>query len=135
MNRTESREAAFVIAFEKHFLPEEAIEDIIADAEESCDFKVGEFTRELLDVMYSNLEAIDEIIVPNLRKWSFDRISIVCKTLLRIAVCEMVYKLSPVGVAINECVELAKHFGSEEDHQFVNGVLGSIAKALPAENE
>jgi len=135
MNRTEAREAAFVIAFEKHFLPEEAIEDIITDAEESCDFAVGDFTRQILDTMYQNLEEIDNTITPNLRKWNYDRISIVCKTLLRIAVCEMLYNLSPVSVAINECVELAKHFGSEDDYQFVNGVLSSIAKTMPAENE
>ena len=60
-----------------------------------------------------------------------DRITKVSLAILRIAVCELLFMDDiPVGVSINEAVELAKNYASVEDSQFINGVLGSISKSL-----
>ena len=72
---------------------------------------------------------IDAAIESNLKGWSKQRISKVSLALLRMAVCEMKYfDKVPVGVSINEAVEICKVYGSDEDKGFVNGILGSISR-------
>ena len=75
-----------------------------------------------------HLEEIDQILNDYSRGWKTTRMSRVDLTALRLAVYEMKFDEDvPVGVAINEAVELAKCFGSEESGAFVNGILGKIA--------
>ena len=128
MNRTDSREAAFIIAFEKSFLQDEPTKEIIADAEEMCDFKVGEYTYALLQAMEDHAEAIDTVIAPHLRGWAMARLDSVSRTILRLATAEMLYCATPAGVVINEAVDLAKNYGNSEEYAFVNGVLSSVLK-------
>ena len=76
-----------------------------------------------------NIDEIDAAIENNLKGWSKQRISKVSLALLRMAVCEMKYfDKVPVGVSINEAVEICKVYGSDEDKSFVNGILGSISR-------
>ncbi len=81
--------------------------------------------------------SIDAAISGCSRNWALDRMPVVDRCVLRIAVYEMRYEDSvPVSVAINEAVELAKEFGGEdESHRFVNGLLGRMAKDLEAEGQ
>ena len=75
-----------------------------------------------------HLEEIDEILNDYSRGWKTTRMNRVDLTALRLAVYEMKMDEDvPVGVAINEAVELAKLFGGEDSGSFVNGVLGKIA--------
>ncbi|MBR4766148.1 MAG: transcription antitermination factor NusB, partial [Clostridia bacterium] len=78
-----------------------------------------------------NIEEIDL----NIEKFSIarkmNRISKVSLSVLRIAVCEMLYYEDiPYGVSINEAVEICKKYASEDEYAFVNGVLGSLARSL-----
>ena len=74
------------------------------------------------------IEEIDEILNDYSRGWKTTRMNRVDLTALRLAVYEMKMDADvPVGVAINEAVELAKLFGGEDSGSFVNGVLGKIA--------
>ena len=77
---------------------------------------------------------IDSYLEEASDNWSLERMPIVDRTILRLAVYEMVYEINvPLSVTINEAVELAKRFGGEDDSpRFVNGVLGRIAKKLEA---
>lgn len=78
---------------------------------------------------------IDSRIAANIRGWSMNRLSKVSLALLRLAIYEMVYDGKiPLGVSINEAVELAKKYGDKQDAPFVNGVLGTIAKSLGEKN-
>ena len=78
---------------------------------------------------YDNIEEIDTAINENLVGWSAKRISKVSRAILRLAVCELMYSDIPVGVAINEAVDMAKKFSSDEAPAFINGVLGKAAQA------
>jgi N utilization substance protein B len=73
---------------------------------------------------------IDNLLADFLTGWKIDRLSKVDRQILRLAVFEMFYQdLTPGPVAVNEAIELAKHFGTDESGKFVNGVLGQMIKA------
>ncbi|WP_164998130.1 transcription antitermination factor NusB [Neobittarella massiliensis] len=131
MSRTQSRETAFILAFEKSFLTEETIDEIVQKAEECGELQMSTYALTVLSELNNHQEQIDEKISSHLKAWKMDRLSHVCLAILRIAVCEMTFALTPVGVAINEAVELAKKYGNDEDFSFVNGILGAISKELP----
>ena len=74
-------------------------------------------------------EELDSFIGEHAPEWPIDQISIIDRNLVRIALWEFaVSELSPIKVAINEAVELAKTYGSDSAPRFVNGVLGSLAE-------
>lgn len=129
MTRHESRELAFILIFEKSFQTDISITELIDSAAELELFEQNEFAEGLAKKVYLNLEEIDSAINDNLVGWSAKRISRVTRAILRLAVCEMLYSEDvPVGVAINEAVEIAKKYASQEDASYINGVLGSVAK-------
>ena len=129
MTRHESRELAFILIFEKSFQPEISVTELIDSAAELELFTQNDFAESLAKKVYLKLDEIDAVISENLVGWSAKRISKVTKAILRLAVCEMLYSENmPVGVAINEAVEIAKKYASQEDASYINGVLGSIAK-------
>ncbi len=129
MTRHESRELAFILIFEKDFQEDVTIIELIENALELELFPENSFAENLARKTYENLEKIDSEINDNLVGWSAKRISRVSRAVLRLAVCELLFSEDmPVGVAINEAVEIAKKYGSAEDASYVNGVLGSVAK-------
>lgn len=78
-----------------------------------------------------NLETLDAQIAANAKGWSLSRLSRITMALLRVALYEMQYMDDvPLGVAINEAVELAKIYDSEETAAFINGVLGAVARGM-----
>ncbi len=130
MNRSKEREQAFILVFEKAFNPEATIEDIFALAIESEFMEPSDFARTLATKTVENVEEIDAKIQEFAVGWTLSRITKVSLSILRIAVCEILYMDDiPVGVSINEAVELAKQYAGKEDSAFINGVLGSISRA------
>ncbi len=75
---------------------------------------------------------LDPVIQGYLKQdWTLSRLSPVDRAILRMAVCELLYEEEiPEGVSLNEAVELAKTFSTEESARFINGVLGSMVKNL-----
>lgn len=133
MNRRESRELAFVLLFEKSF-GEATLEELIEAAGEAWDVVAGSFSLELANGVCAEQEMLDERIQAHSLNWNLSRTSRVARTLLRLAVYEMLQRDDvPVSVAINEAVELAKKYGGDEDASFINGVLGGVARSLPAQ--
>jgi len=131
MTRKEAREQAFLLLFEKSFHPETDIEDIITLALENEIIMTDDYVRSIEGIISENFSKIDETIDENLRGWRKTRISKVSLAVLRLALCEMLYMDDvPVSVSINEAVELCKQYSGADDASFVNGVLGSVAKAL-----
>ncbi len=95
-----------------------------------------EFARSRLEGIFSNKESINQIISRNVRGWRLDRMASVDRNILRIGAFELMYCPDiPSRVVINEAVELAKKFGSEDSRAFVNGVLDGILKDLKAKGE
>lgn len=69
---------------------------------------------------------LDAVIVPHLSGWTLDRLASTDRVVVRMALYEMRYLDTPPGVAINEAVELAKRYGTDDSGRFVNGILGAI---------
>jgi len=93
--------------------------------------KQAEYIRNILTLVKENSAEIDENIEKNLTGWKKQRISKTALSVLRCAVCEMLYMDDiPMSVSINEAVEISKSFDSEETVAFINGVLGSVSKQI-----
>ncbi len=86
------------------------------------------FVRELVSGVIQNKEKIDLNIKNFAPAWPIEQIPVVDRNILRLAIFEILLNNKvPVKVAINEAVELAKTFGSDNSPRFVNGVLGSVS--------
>lgn len=135
MKRSEIREAAFFLTFEKLF-SDETPDDIIDAAYEVDEFEMNEDAEKLFIAVNSKAPEIDEIISKYSDKRQFNRIPKVSIAILRIAIYEMLYDDKvPVNVAISEAVILAKKFSYAPDVQFVNGILGAYAKNIESKKE
>lgn len=130
MTRHEAREVAFIIIFEKMFQEDITAEDMFSAADESGLFSVNGFAKKLVKDVLDNMEEIDDCISENLVRWSAQRISKVSRAILRLAVGELKHSDIPVGIAINEAVEIAKKYSTEQDASYINGVLASVAKKV-----
>ena len=109
--------------------PENAL--LSVSSEEKFPPETIAFAKSLLDSVISSKNRIDGEISKNLDAWQIQRLSIVDKNILRVAVCEMISDdKTPFSAVINEAVELAKKFGGMESKKFINGVLSSVAKNL-----
>ena len=124
LTRRESREAAYLTAFAATFEPEAPA--LPEDAEPP---QGDAFTAQLLAAMNDHAEELDAVITAHLKGWTLNRVPRVALVALRLALAEMLYgEEQKPGVAINEVVELVKKYGAESDHQFVNGLLGTVAR-------
>lgn len=129
MDTSREREQAFILTFEKAFNPEMEAETIYEYAVSNEVIEKSNYTYALFSEVCNKMPAIDEFISGLSKARAFGRISKVSLSLLRLAICEIRYfEKVPVGVSINEAVELAKKYGSEDEYSFVNGLLGSFAK-------
>lgn len=90
------------------------------------------FARQIVAGVLDHAQALDDKIQKYAPEWPLEQMALVDRGILRIALWEFgVGRLTPVKVAINEAVELAKEFGSDSAPRFVNGVLGAAAAELP----
>lgn len=94
-----------------------------------------DFTKSLIDGVLDNLPAIDKIIAEKSIGWSLERINNVDRSIMRIAIYEIIIAKSPPSVAINEAVNLAKKFSTAESSKFVNGILGKLVEELGLDKE
>ena len=135
MSRTASREQAFILIFEKSF-NNDALPDLIESAKLSRDLADDEFMERLANGTFENIEYIDSVIEKNCIGWSKNRVSKVALAVMRLCCYEIFFENDiPTSVSIDQAVELAKKFASEEDASFINGVLGSIVKFDNTEKE
>lgn len=88
------------------------------------------FARRLVWGVLQHRAMIDELIQRHAPLWPINDVAIVDRNILRIGTLELLWGETPPRAAINEAVELGKHFGSDSTHRFVNGVLASILKEL-----
>ena len=132
MRRREQREHIFKLLFISEFNTQKEMEEqlalYLADIENLEESDRDYISRKYMNIMNCTDE-LDEKLNSISMGWKTSRMNRVDLTVLRLAVYELEYEKEevPVGVAINEAVELAKCFGSEESGAFVNGILGKIA--------
>jgi N utilization substance protein B len=97
---------------------------------------VLEFARNLFDKVAGNLKDIDKIIIRLATNWDLERLAVVDKNILRMAICEVEYMPDiPIKVAINEAIELAKKYSTLESTAFVNGILDQVMKEKEEEGK
>ena len=129
MTRTQAREQAFLLLFEQSF-HHDPIANRIADAAEARDLHADDYALQAVDAVEAHLAELDECIAAYSKGWRIERLSRVALTALRLALAEMRYFDDvPVSVSINEAVELCKRYATQDDAAFVNGILGSVARA------
>ena len=86
------------------------------------------YARQLADAVDTHREELDRMIEERLENWRLDRVSVVDLTILRIALAELLYfPGTPTGVIINEAIEVAHRFSSNDAGRFVNGILDRLA--------
>jgi len=93
---------------------------------------IREFAGELVEGVVANREVIQKRIKSQSKNWSLSRMAKVDLNILRIGVFELLFRSDiPKNVTINEAIEVAKKFGTEESPAFINGILDEIAASLP----
>ncbi|WP_309118756.1 transcription antitermination factor NusB [Paenibacillus sp.] len=112
-----------------------AMEEALNDNESGTDVSDADallaYVRGLLDKLVPLIPEIDGMLTEFLQGYQVDRLSRVDREVLRLAVYEMIYADDvPPKVAVNEAIEVAKHFGTDESGKFVNGVLGKMVKQV-----
>ena len=107
---------------------EERLAEIESEGQPGLRPELAEFARQIIFGILPLAEKLDGMIAHYAPEWPFDQIAAIDRNILRIAAWEFaVSGETPVKVAINEAVELAKMFGSDNAPRFINGVLGSLA--------
>ncbi len=131
MNRHEAREAALGLVFEKSFQMTEDAKKLYDTAIIEREIEDDEYVRRVTSGVFDNLEKIDALIEDSAKGWKIGRMPGVSLAIMRICVYEMLFEADiPVNVSLNEAIELAKKFDSDEAPAFVNGVLNKISKSI-----
>lgn len=121
--RREARERALSLLYEaesKDLVPSVVLADLPVAPEP--------FVAELVAGVESNRDRIDGIIASHAIDWTLDRMPVIDRNVLRLAIFELLDTAGqPIGVVISEAVELAKRYSTDESGRFVNGILASIA--------
>ncbi len=130
-SRTRARSLALQALYEVDVTDHPPAEVLKARLEEEpLTDELAEFVRQIIFGVLPLIEILDRIISEYAPEWPLEQIAAIDRNILRIACWEFASQEpeTPVKVAINEAVELAKHFGSDSAPRFINGVLGSLAK-------
>jgi transcription antitermination protein NusB len=94
------------------------------------------YGRELVTGITAHLEEIDRLIQSHAEHWRLGRMSLVDRNILRLATFELYFQQDvPASVAINEALEIAKRFSTDEAAPFINGILDAIKKSVPGNQQ
>jgi N utilization substance protein B len=128
-NRRRARSVALKILYEldaTHHQPGAVMTYRLA--EESLTPEGETFVRQLVTGVLQHRERLDELIHRHAPEWPVEQMAVVDRNVLRLAIFEFdIARVTPLKVAINEAVELAKTYGSDSAPRFINGVLGALA--------
>lgn len=130
--RRRAREVAFRIAYQADVMAEGFDLDWSARcAEEHLGPDQSELVADVLGVLCRRDVEVDELLQSAARNWELDRLAATDRSVLRIATAEMIGRPgTPARVILDEAIEIARRFGSEESARFVNGVLDHVARSL-----
>ena len=136
MSRRHAREAALLTLFQLEFdageESEEKASELAIDEVEGIKENDLSYAHALVQGTRTHLVEIDAEIAHLAKEWKLHRMAAVDRNLIRMAYYEMRYQEEPIDppVAINEAVELAKKYGSDDAHRYVNGILAAMQKTL-----
>ena len=135
-NRRKSREIVLQVLYEmeiKNTEPKLALQmywNGPAQAIEIPD-EIRCFAIDLIEGIYRNKREIDQLVEKHSLHWKLIRMSVVDRNILRLGVYELLYLHDiPTSVILNEAIEIAKKFGTEDSGSFINGILDKVAKEV-----
>ena len=130
ISRRESRETAVILLYQKDLLEKDTAEILENDRLTGKVF--DDFALRLINGVEDHLEEVDNIIKEIVENWSLNRIAVIDRNILRIAIYEMLYEEDiPLKVSVDEAIEIAKSLGQKDDTpKFVNGVLGKFLNRI-----
>lgn len=129
MTRQKQRKTVFQLVYALNFQGMEHKDTILEEFYRQHELEKIPYINTTFNGICENWDAINGLIEPTLANWSMKRLDAVCLAILRVAVFEIKFNPEvPDRVAVNEAIELAKEFGTEDSGSFVHGVLSSIAK-------
>jgi N utilization substance protein B len=131
MKRRKAREFALQILFQLDIRKEKPTLTLFKRfwTEFEPDDEVRAFTEEIVKGTFKHMKVINTKILASAKNWSLDRMATVDRNVLRMAAYEILYRMDiPPSVTINEAIELAKKFGTDESGAFVNGILDNVAR-------
>lgn len=129
MTRSEMREQAFVLLFEKEFFRDKPVAELEQIYSENVSV-LSDYGRALFEGCTEKAEEIDRTITTYLRSWRLERIAKVSLAVLRLAFYEIGYVDEvPGSIAASEAVQLTKKYANQKDAAFVNGIIGSYLRS------
>jgi N utilization substance protein B len=130
--RRRSREIALQTLFQTEYFPQLSGEQALALYLDHFEVEqdVKEYASELVIGVLDHRKELDQIIGAHSQNWKINRMAFVDKNILRVAVFEIKFRSEniPFKVSIDEAIEIAKRFGSQDSSSFINGVLDNIVK-------
>jgi transcription antitermination factor NusB len=130
MKRRRSREYALQILFQLDLTGGDFNEDVWNEFWEGNeeDVEVKKFTRDIVASTQEHIADIDQAIKKAAEHWSIERMAVIDRNILRAATYELLYRKDiPPSVVMNEALEIAKKYSTEESAPFINGILDKIA--------
>lgn len=124
-SRREARERALELAYEaeaRHWDPDQILASLLLEPDP--------LTVSLLRAAHERRDEAEALIAARLRGWTLERMAIVDRLVMRLAVAELLTAETPVGVVLSEAVDLATRYSTDESGRFVNGVLAAVARDL-----
>jgi N utilization substance protein B len=133
MKRRRAREYALQILFQIDITNDEFTEEMFNEFWEGNeeDKEVRDFTRDIVLNTLNNLNKIDDLIQKCTDHWTLQRMAVIDRNILRAATSELLFRPDiPHTVTINEAIEVAKKYSTEDSASFINGILDRIAKEV-----
>lgn len=128
--RRVARELALKFLYQSEFNPDDLETQIAQFCERSdTQTEINEFMKVLVEKVFAQAEEVDVLLNKFSDHWALERMSMVDRNILRLGICELVFTTAtPPKVVINEAVEIAKKFGTEDSPDFINGILDKVFK-------
>ena len=135
ITRKEAREQVVALLFETEFKAGESSAEVFSISSENREIPEDEYIKRTYFGVCDNREKIDELIGAHSHGWKTHRLTKLSRSILRLAVYEMLFEEIPYSVSINEALELSKKFDDPKAKAFINGVLNSVKVMLEDKGE
>jgi N utilization substance protein B len=128
--RRTARELALKFLYQTEYISESPDSELVFFCERAnVNQEVQNFTQALIKKFLLHEKEVDELLKKISAHWAPDRMAVIDKNIIRLGICELLFdSTTPPKVVINEAVEIAKKFGTEESPDFINGILDKILK-------
>lgn len=129
--RSKARKAALDLLYEGDIRKTAAL-SILSQRSEDLENVIRDFTKELVQGVEEHRRKIDELITTYSQGWDMDRMPVIDRNILRLAIYELLWsKDVPMPVAVDEAIELAQTLSTDESSKYINGVLSKIIEIKP----